>query len=255
MDVDPRLDGGSSEVAEQTEAGDVGGPGRARVDGYPSRFVVEPCGGGDHLPDQGVGGLTGLDGRGCDPDAERLGEHDVLAGSEPGVGQHLVGMHLTDHGETELRLGVVDGVATGDHEAGGAGDLLGPDEHVAEKFGGQFVVVPADKVQRQQRAAAHRVHVRHRVGRGDPTPRRRIVDEGGDEVGGHHQGPVVVETPDGRVVTGGGVDEEAGIVVRGETAQHVGQLARGELARSTRAVTELRESSSHRGVTPLLCCS
>ena len=54
--------------------------------------------------------------------------------------------------------------------------------------------------------------------------------------------PVVVETPDGGVVTGGGADEELSGLIGLQVTHDVRELAGGELAASTGAVAELCES-------------
>jgi hypothetical protein len=104
------------------------------------------------------------------------------------------------------------------------------------------------EVEREQRPPAHRVDVRHRVLGRDPAPGAGVVDDGGEEVGGHHERARSIQPPDGRVVTGLGADEEVRVAGRGQRAQDLRELVRCELAGSTRAVAELREAAGGGGI-------
>ena len=190
-----------------------------------------------------VGGDVGLDRRGEHADTERFREDQILPGTQPGVGQDPIGMHLAGDRHAVLRLGVVDRVPADDREPGGGGDVLPAGEELAEQFGGELVAVPADEVQREQRTATHGVDVGHAVRRGDSTPGAGVVDDRGDEVGRGHQGPVRVDLPHGGIVAGVGTHEEFGGVIVLHVAHDVRQLARGELAASTGAVAELCEAN------------
>ncbi len=212
-----------------------------------------------HLDDgllEGLGGklVPSLERSGDDPDTQRLGEHQGLPGLQTRVGEDPGRVDLTDDRQPELGFGIVDGVAARNDEAGGGRDRSRTGQDLTEELVRQFLGVPADQIQSQQRPAAHGVDVGHRVGRGDATPRVGVVDQGGDEVGGDNKRAVVVDLPDGSVVTSGCIDQKSTIVRRSQTAQHVRQVAGGELAGSTSAVAELGQSSGHAHL-PLTRCS
>ena len=52
-----------------------------------------------------------------DSGAERLRQHERIAGLRAGLRDHLLRMHGAGDGEAVLRLGVVEGVTAGDHAA------------------------------------------------------------------------------------------------------------------------------------------
>ena len=152
-------------------------------------------------------------------------------------------MHLAHHGQPELGLRVVHGVASGYHEPAFGGDVLGSEEHLHQQVVGQLGDIPADQVECQQGSAAHRVDVRHGVGRGYATPPSGVIHDRGYEIGRHDQGAVVVEAPHCGVIAGRCSDKEVGLCHGCQAAHDVRQLARGELAASTGSVAELRQPS------------
>ena len=124
-------------------------------------------------------------------DADRLGQHEHVARLGARVREHAVGVHGPDHRHAVLRLGVVDRVAADDQAPRFGGDARATVEHPREQLERQAVTRPGDEVERHQRRAAHRVHVGERVGRGDPPPVERVVDDRREEVGGEHEREVV----------------------------------------------------------------
>ena len=117
-------------------------------------------------------------------------------------------------------------------------------EYVAEQLGREGIGVPTDQIQREERPTAHRVDVRHAVGRCDASPGARIVDHRCDEVGSRHERALVVEFPDRGVVTGVGPDQQPVGMGSIQMAHNVRQLAGCELAASTGPVAELRQPNS-----------
>jgi|GEM_PF-829487 len=214
------------EEEEEEEEHHTPGGGGGSSGGRPSRPAptdpTDPGGGGD------------------DPGAQGLGEHERVAVAQAGVAQHPVRVDLAGHGQAELRLRVIDRVPAGGHVAALRRDLGRSGEHVLQHAGGQFTGVPADEVEGEQRAAAHRVHIRDGIDRGHPPPGARVIDDGRDEIGRRHQGAVVAQPPDRRVIAGLHADQQIR-VTRVDMAQYLRQLARGELAGSTGAVAELGE--------------
>ena len=68
-----------------------------------------------------------------------------------------------------------------------------------------------DEVEREQRRAAHRVHVGERVGGRDAAPVVGVVDDRREEVGGEDDGEIVTESVDGSVIRGVEADEQVGV--------------------------------------------
>ena len=80
-----------------------------------------------------------------------------------------------------------------------------------------------------------------------------VVDDGREEVDRLHEGGLLVEPEDARVVSRAVVDEDARIVLLRQGTQDLGELARTELARSTGAANALGQAAdalalvAHRG--------
>ncbi len=154
----------------------------------------------------------------------------------------MIEVDLARDGLAVHRLGPVDGVAAGDHPTAGRSHRGTAIEHLAEQLERQLVAGPGHQVQREQRSAAHGVHVAGRVGGGDATPGTGVVDDGGEEVGGRHQGASVGTAPHGSVVAGVDPDDEvAGSARVVDVAQNLRQVTGTELAGSTGAVAVLRQ--------------
>jgi hypothetical protein len=247
VDVDTGRRGHLGEVPEQPEAGDVRGARRACRERRPGGGPVRRRHGRHGRGQQPAGRDAPLDRGGGHPDAQRLGQHERVAVAQPGVGQEPVGCHLADDGQAVLGLRVVHAVPADHHEPALRRDVGAARQHLAEHVERQLVAGPGHEVEREQRPAAHRVDVRHRVLGCDPAPGAGVVDDGGEEVGGHHERARSIQPPDGRVVTGLGADEEVRVAGRGQRAQDLRELVRCELAGSTRAVAELGEpAAGHR---------
>jgi hypothetical protein len=105
-----------------------------------------------------------------------------VAGPGPGVAHHVLRLREARHGEAVLRLLVLDGVAAAELRARlldlglSAGEDLAQYPHVQRSWEGY-------EVQRRQGLAAHRVHVREGVGRGDLAEPEGIVHDRRKEVG------------------------------------------------------------------------
>ena len=133
---------------------------------------------------------------------EWLGQRQGLAGL-PGVGaKQAIGGRNAGHSHPVLGLGVVDAVATCDR----ALRLSGHSEPTAQDLGcerhGQHIAWPAHEVHREDRPPAHRVDVGERVGRSDPAPIVRVVDDRREEVdSAEHRGAVGIDADRSRVVS------------------------------------------------------
>ena len=125
--------------------------------------------------------------------AERLGEHERVAGARADVARDA--RRIDDAGDRQAveELLAAHGVPAGDDGAG-LGDLVLPaGEDLARLLGLERLREHAQR-QRRQRPPAHRVHVAERVGRGDLPVEPRIVRRRRDEVGGHHERLAIAQT-------------------------------------------------------------
>ena len=240
-----RRGGHLHQVPEQPEPRHVRAARRPRGDGGPRRRRVARGHRRHGRRDEVV--LRGADLDRCrgDPDAERLGEHQRVAVAQAGVAQDPVRVRLADHREPVLGLRIVHAVPADHDEPTLRRDLGAAREHLGEQGRRQVGRRPGHQVQREQRAAAHRVHVRRGVLRRDPPPRARVVDERGEEVRRRHEGAVGVQPPHGGVVARLRADEQLRSGRRGEGAQDLRQQAGGELARAPGPVAELGETAGH----------
>jgi hypothetical protein len=165
-----------------------------------------------------VGGHPSLGRRGDHPQPQRLREEQRVAGLRTGVRRHPRGIHRAEHDHAELGLGVGDGVAPEDRDAGVRGGIDAALQHARQHAQGQVVDGPRDDVQGQEGRAAHRVDIRHRVRGCDAAPVVRVVDDRGEEVEGGDDRPVLVQRPDRGVV--------ARIDTHQDLGRHAGQLQR-----------------------------
>src|SRR5262249_53504677 len=109
----------------------------------------------------------------------------------------------------------------------------------------EIVFGKAGDRERRERPGAHRVHVTHRVGRGNLAVDVRVVDDRGEEVNGLYERRSPLPLVHTRIVRGPEVDEDPVVSVEGNGAQHLSELARGEFARSTGAGDHLGQSFRH----------
>ena len=188
------------EVAEQPEAGDVGGGVDPDLDGGVPGGVVE----GGHEP-HGIGlqrrrRSVPLQGGGDHPEADGLGQHQGVAGPGAAVGEHLPGIDRPDDGHAVFRLGVVDGMAPDHQRPGRPGDVGAAVEDPGQELEGQALSGPRHQVEGHDGRAAHGVDVGEGVGGRHPSPVVGIVDDGGEEVDGEDDGEIVSHPVHGGVV-------------------------------------------------------
>ena len=186
-------------------------------------------------------GQTLLERGGDRAGAERLGQHERITGPAAGVGEHVGRVDHAGDGEAVLGLGIVDRVPAHDRGAGGADDVVAPAQDLGEHLGSELLDRPRDQVQRGERPATHRVHVRERVGGRDPPEVVRVVDDRREEVGGLDDGQVLAQAVDGGVIAGRGADEEVGVGRLRQRLHNRGEQRRGHLARAPRAVGQRSE--------------
>jgi hypothetical protein len=84
-------------------------------------------------------------------------------------------------------------------------------EDRCDRLGRDDVDGQPEQVHRRQGAAAHRVDIGQRVGRGDLPKSERIIDDRREEIDGLDEGAVAIDAVNTGVVGGAGVDETSGI--------------------------------------------
>ncbi len=136
------------------------------------------------------------------PGAERLRQHEHVAGTCAGVRHDALRVYRSGDGEAVLRLVVFHGVAAEDRHAGLGGDRRAAFDDPREDLGAELFDREGGDVQRGQRRPAHRVDVAQRVRRGDAAEVVRIVDDGREEVDGLDECEIVAEAVDAGIVAG-----------------------------------------------------
>ena len=104
-------------------------------------------------------------------------------------------------------------------------------QYPSNHFGAEHIDGHAHQGQRKDRCAAHGIHITDRVGGGDATKVKRVVDDGHKEVGGGYQRLVVIELVHRSVV--GRVDTHQQLCRQRQAthaAQNIAQDPRGDLA-------------------------
>ena len=229
-------------VAEEPESGDVGCAARADGDGASTGRRVELRHGVDQPLRLFRSEVAAL-GRGRENGgAERLGEHEAVADLGVRVAQHLLGIHAPGHRQPELQLVVDDRVAADDERAGFVDLVLPAAEDVGEHVEREPIRGKADDVERGERLAAHRVHVRERVRRGDLAERVRIVDDGREEVDRLHEREIFRQLKHAGVVEGLAPDEQPRVRFDRDAGEGLREIETSELRGASRAPRERRES-------------
>src|SRR5690606_28006686 len=207
------------EVAEEAEAGHVGGADGARVQGGGGRVRVQRRHGGDGVLEHLAGRLVPVV---QDAGPERLGEGERHAGPARVVAEEAVRVGDPGDGHAVLGLGVVHAVAAADVAAREGRDVQAAAQDLPRDLERQDVAGPGEQVHRDEGAAADRVDVRQRVGRGDAAPVVGVVDDRGEEVGGGDGGQAARgagDADDGGVVAGVEADDQLAVRGRGGRGQ------------------------------------
>ena len=228
------------QVAEQPEPGHVGGRPHPRGQRGLARARVEQRHGGDGGVDRPGRGRAVLERGGDHAGADRFGQDELVPWRRAVDGHQRGRVGQAHHGQAVLGHRIVDRVAAGHEAAGLRRHLRAAAQHLAEEGEVEPVARPGGEVDREQRPAAHRVHVGQRVRGRDPAPVARVVDDRGEEVRGQHQRALVVQAEHGRVVALERADEQvAGGRAHPFRGAHAGeqrlQLGQRQLARAARA--------------------
>ena len=149
-------------------------------------------------------------------DAERLRQKQYVTFFCAGVCQHLVGMGKARHGQTVLRLVVVNGVTAGDERARLVDLVIAAAQHRVYGLARHRFRHGHD-VQAQLRLCAHRIDIRQRVRRRDLAEGVRIVINRREKVHRLHDGQFIGYLVDRRVIALVKAHDQVGVVVYANT--------------------------------------
>ena len=228
-------------MAQQAEARHVGHRARTRGDRRRRGARVQRHHHLDRPRQKRVPGAAPLARRRDRPHAERLREHQRVAGAAARVRDHPRRIDDTRHREAVLRLRVVDRVPAHHRRAGRLDDLQPSPEHLLEHAVTQPLERKRDDVHRCQGRPAHRIDVRERVGGRDPPEVVRVVHDRCEEVDRLDEREVFAHLEHRGVIPAGRADEHARILGRREVAHDRQQQRRGQLAAAPGAVGQRRK--------------
>ena len=181
--------------------------------------------------------------------AERLGQDQPVAGTQPGLAQQLSGPRPPGHGKAERELGALGAVPADQHGAGRLEHVEAAAQHVKE------VVLDDRRARRRQggdrqcglRRAAHRIDVAERMGRGDPAEQIRVVDHRAEEIDGLQQRRRAGERDQRRIVRAVEADHHGAarrrMEPRHDPAEHRRRHLGGATAAAHRVFSRLRAAS------------
>jgi len=222
IDGDATALGHFAKVADESEAGDVGAAVDVEREHRFAGGAVESQHGFDHGVDMVVCGDAFFEGGSNDACANRFREKEDIPGLGAGVGFDLLRMDCPGNGVSELDFGIVHAVSA-DENAAGLVDLF---RAASEDFREIVEVTSAGITEDGERGegfAAHGVDVAKGIRRGDRAEGVRVVDNGGKEVDGLHEGALLRELVDAGVVRRVEAHEEIRIRKARNAAEHLVQ--------------------------------
>ena len=200
------------QVAEETEARDVGGGAGAGREGGVLGPLVECRHRRYHASEVGVAEPLLLDGLGGDSEAERLAEHQAVADPSVCLGQRSLAVDPSQHAQAVLELRVDYGVPAHDGAARLGRLVSAAAEDAPEHLHRHFALGESADRQCDLRLASHGVDVGERVGDGDGAEGLRVVDDGRDEVHGEGEERAVLGAHEGRILHGTHVGFDPGVI-------------------------------------------
>jgi hypothetical protein len=187
-------------MAEQPEARDIGQRVHAGLVTERDAGSIQLRRAGDHRRIPGSIELLLLQRGAIHTDAERLAEHQCVAGLRTSVAFQVAWIDEADGDQPVDRLDRIDRVTAGDRDAGARTHRLAAFENLADRVHRQLVDRHADQRQCEQRRAAHRVDVRDGIGCRDRAEIEGVVDDRHEEVGRRDDRLRVIDPVDRRVV-------------------------------------------------------
>ena len=176
---------------------------------------------------------AGLDGRRDDADPERLRKHQPVPCFRSAFERQLPGMNDAGHRHAVFGLAIVYGMAANDAHPG-LHRFIGPAPQDLGKNVHGAVLGKGREVQRRYRRCSHRVNIAQGICRRDCPEVIRVIDNGREKIDGLHNGHVIRDLIDPRVILR--TDKNARVGDPGQRLEYLVQHRRTKLARSTRAV-------------------
>ena len=186
--------------------------------------------------------LALLGGRRDDPQSQRLGQDQDVAGPGARVGDDRPGIHSPHHGQAEDRLLGLDRMPADDGDARLVRLVDRASEDLGEDLGRQGPAREADQAERRQGNSGHGVDVAQGVGRRDGAEVVRPVDDRREEIGRQDQRQVVADPVNRRVVGRRMADDHVGVDDRRQPGQEREQVVRRLLGRAAGSLGELSEA-------------
>ncbi len=180
------------------------------------------------------------------PDAQRLGQHQHVAGAGARVGQDRVRMDDAGDRHSKFGLRVLNRVTAKDRHASLLRNRAGAPQDFQQHVLAEVIQREGDQVQRTDRRRAHRVDVRQRVGGSDPPEVEWVIDDRGEEVDRVHQREVLTQPVHAGVVRVPVADEDIRVLLaEGQPGQQRCDRGGGELAAAAGAMGERSQRDDH----------
>jgi hypothetical protein len=172
---------------------------------------------------------------------QRFREDEDVSRPAPRVREDAARIDEAGHGVPELDLGIADGVAAEQDAVRLLQHLRPPADDGGRPFEREVRLRKRRYRERGERPPSHRVDVGQGVRGRDPSERRGVVHDRGEEVDGLHEGGLLVEPEHTGVVPRAVVDQHPGVGLDRNAAQDLSELGGAELARSAGAGDPLGE--------------
>ena len=184
------------------------------------------------------GGFAYPVGRADEPDAQCLGQEQLVAGAAGIVGRHPARVHKARHRKAVLHAGVGDGMPARE-AAPRFGDLFGPAAQDLAQNVQVHALRKANEVQRRLHFAAHGVDIAQGVGSSDLPEGIGVVHHGWEKVHRLHEGQLIGDAVNGGVILAVVADQKVRILFAArQLFEDAAQHPRAELGRAAAARAE-----------------
>jgi hypothetical protein len=156
---------------------------------------------------------VGLHGGRENSGADRLGQDECISSLHARIGQYPPGMNEPRHGKTELDFRIFNAVSSHKNGAGFMNLLQASPENLLQNVLVHGLDGKTHHVHGRNRPSSHGVDVAQRIGRRNAPEIVWIIDDGRDEVESLHQGQIVGQTINPRVVGSLPTHQEVGVAL------------------------------------------
>ena len=197
-------------MTQQSETSDVGHRVHAGEPRQLNAGRIELRGGGNQLAVLRVSHRLLLDRGAVDTHAQRLPQDDLVTRLRVGIALDVPRIDEADGNQPVDGFDRIDAVTAGDRNPGALADGFPTFENSPDRVDRQLVDRHRHERQREQRPAAHGVHVRNGIGRGDGAEVEGIVDDRHEEVRRRDNRLVFADAVHRRIVAGLDPDQQIG---------------------------------------------